>query len=240
MSDQRLVDSTKQLIPVHVDGMQEYIMSTWTKELAKQQYGAQLKGSTLPDDVIRKAAAELAYIFEPHAGKLKLRVLEPFCGNGVASAILNAALVPFVDVWISTDILTPTSPSFQGFGVFKEMDAVVSVKEHPYANLLLLVAPPPAEPPPLVLPPPRTIPTFQGYGDYFACRDFIQQSTKRRYIVFIGELSAGDGSQGMLRYLTEHKQLTLVCRKELCRMTIAKLTLCKELFLFKTNTPIKQ
>ena len=56
-----------------------------------------------------------------------------------------------------------------------------------------------------------------GYGDYYACKDFIGQteSGMKKQIVFIGELGASDGSPGMYNYMLRHPRLKLSLRKVL-------------------------
>jgi len=74
------------------------------------------------------------------------------------------------------------------------------------------------------------------YGDYFACRDFIKNIDREKYIVFIGELGASDGSEGMYLYLLEKPMLTCSSR---IMIYLGKDSfggnLEKELFIFKTK-----
>ena len=54
-----------------------------------------------------------------------------------------------------------------------------------------------------------------GCGDYYAISDFIKQfcadtDSPSKFIVFVGELGAADGTKGMYRYMMDHPNLILV------------------------------
>ena len=77
-----------------------------------------------------------------------------------------------------------------------------------------------------------------GYGDYYACHDYIEQTKKgnRRYIIIIGELGASDGSEGIYKYMIEHPSLKIAYRIMLIScFDIFGGPLEKELFIFEIN-----
>jgi hypothetical protein len=56
---------------------------------------------------------------------------------------------------------------------------------------------------------------YLGYGDYYACHDYIEQTqpNERKYVIYVGAFSPLDGSQGMYKYLTENEFLKLEYRE---------------------------
>lgn len=169
-----------------------------------------------------------------------LTVLEVFGGNGVATKILSEKFTRGVN-WMCTDIIE--YPQWGGGNsrvdnsrvdnsrvIFEKLNSVDAVAKYGLnANILLLVSP----------PPNSSSDLLHGgvYGDYYACKDFIEmnrKSTAPKFIVFCGELGAADGSQGMYRYLFEHPNL-ISTAKGVIQVTTDPLfgdKCVKELFIF--------
>ena len=93
----------------------------------------------------------------------------------------------------------------------------------------------------MICPPPGSIDTenFVGscYGDYFACKKFIAtKKGENKYIIFVGELGASDGSDGMYLYMLTHTRLKLLGRKMIQKgLDNFGGPLEKEVFLFLIN-----
>ncbi len=57
-----------------------------------------------------------------------------------------------------------------------------------------------------------------GFGDYYACHDFILQTLsqsaipQQKFIIFVGELGASYGTEGMYKYMLDHPNLNLILR----------------------------
>jgi hypothetical protein len=149
-------------------------------------------------------------------------VLEIFAGNCCASLIVHNKLQNLLNNnqipnWICTDVVNynnlPDLPTNMKFDELHSVDAVAQYGTH--SNVLLLISPPPYSPP---SNSPNDV-DF-GYGDYYACYDFIAQTLEletfvTKYIIIVGELGASDGSAGIYQYLTTHKNLNLVQRNML-------------------------
>ena len=131
-----------------------------------------------------------------------LKILEVMAGNCLSSLAIKSIIGDHVSSWTRTDIGDYSKLSVQ-------MDTIDAVKTYgDESNLLLLVSPPPG------IFRPLDDKSVAYYGDYFACKKFIE--TKKdtdKYIIFVGELGASDGSEGMYRYLLEHPRLRLCKRK---------------------------
>lgn len=158
-----------------------------------------------------------------------LTVLEVFGGNGVATKILSEKFTRGVN-WFCTDIIEyPQWRENNSRVVFEKFNSVDAVAKYGLiADILLLVSPPPNS---------MNILHDGVYGDYYACKDFIEmnrKSTEPKFIVFCGELGAADGSCGMYRYLFEHPNLISTARGAI-QVTTNPLIgdeCVKELFIF--------
>lgn len=131
-----------------------------------------------------------------------VKILEVMAGNCLSSLAIESVISKYISSWTRTDIGDYSKSSVQ-------MDTIDAVKTYgDESNLLLLVS-----------PPPGTFGPLDGesvayYGDYFACKKFIEtKKDSDKYIIFVGELGASDGSEGMYRYLLEHPRLRLSKRK---------------------------
>lgn len=154
--------------------------------------------STLAVDTLEKAGRAL----RKHFGSRKLSVLEVFAGNCTAGQIIHGYLR--VSSWLYTDI----EKYKRNVEPFNQLDCVDAVRIFgPCIDTLIMISPP--------YPDGNTGSKINhGYGDYYACKDFIDQtdSDNKKHIVFIGELGASDGSPGVYKYLLQHKRLKLSLR----------------------------
>lgn len=191
----------------------------WTAEQAKST-------STLSKQTLEKAADNIALLFCHH--RIDLKILEVFAGNCCASQIIYRAIKDQVISWICTDAININKTIVSDKMRFEHLNAVQGVaKFGNEANVLLLISPPPYS---------STKEGDLGYGDYYACHDFLHNNQRQKYIIFIGELGASDGSQGMYKYLTLHPDLNLITRVMLDNSPDVFGDLGeKELFIFATN-----
>lgn len=196
------------------DVIMNYKLNTKQKDMA----------SMLPDDVLISAGKFMVEYFETKTPE-SLKLLEIMAGNRVASDILYSQLK--LPVWITTDICSFESKSDLPF---HQLDAVTAVSKFGAdSNILLLVCPLPAS-------ASNHNEQCWAYADYYACHDFINQKSDicDRYIVFIGELGASDGSEGMYSYLNEHEKLLLDSRELLVSgIDMFGAPIEKELFIYK-------
>ena len=127
---------------------------------------------------------------------IKLKVLEVFSGNGVASMMIYDAIKSLVTSFTSTDILDMkkfyTSPGIE-FGQFSAPEAVERYGAK--ANVLLMVSPIPGN----------------HFQDLYAIIGFMQQHLGTVFfIVFVGELGASDGSEGIYDYMDKHPEVEII------------------------------
>jgi hypothetical protein len=147
--------------------------------------------------------------FEPH-------ILEVCAGNGKSSFIIRIEILNFIDCpMISTDLYHYDNIDSSHI-VNSNIDSSNAVDLYGEdTNTLLLVSPPPG-----------------FYVDYFAISKWEKLSGER-YILYLGELGASDGGEGMYKYMLESP----IWKLEL-RYMLSKNVDCfgspveKELFIF--------
>lgn len=196
------------------------------------------KAATLSNKALLSAGVHMARYFKKRTlerSSKRLRLLEIMAGNCVASSILYNCFCfshccQEIPLWIATDICQYTRSDESKFLIqFHQLNSVDAVSKFgSTSNILLLVSPMPA------LGHHKT--ACWAYADYYACHDFIEQESDvpNRYIVFIGELGASDGTAGMYRYLNEHKKLHLDYRETIQSGTDALFGPCiKEIFIYQ-------
>jgi hypothetical protein len=145
-----------------------------------------------------------------------LKILEVGCGNCGASRMLVENLHPVI--YNATDLY--------GYPIRKRLPSPIrlttnissdmAVKRFGYeSNTLVLVSPPPQSP-----------------MDFVAIREW-ERLDGRRYIIYMGELGASDGCEGMYRYMMHHPRFKLEHRSMIHRLKDVFGGWCeKELFIF--------
>lgn len=216
-------------LPVDIDKRRNEIIVSWTEKniLTFPFTAAQADPeSTLSSKILQKAAQHINTVFSSQ--HVELNILEVFAGNCCASQIIYNAVKEKVVSWICTDAINFDKPIFPNKMKFEQLHTVEAVNKFGQeANVLLLISPPP-------YPTPSN--KDLGYGDYYACYDFLALNIKDRYIIFIGELGASDGSQGMYKYLTTHPNLDIIARVMLDnKPDVFGEPGEKELFIFQTK-----
>ena len=192
-SDVMAYHTKLQGIPRSIDSNKQRHFLSWKPNRVAHP-APESGGCTLGTNVIHKAANILsAYLVQsPSTLYHSWNVLEVFAGNGSASCILQQA---FAQVeWTATDLCEYTNTKMEVL----RCDALTAVELFgSQANMLVLVSPPPYS------PVSHSGPNDDlGFADYFAIREFLslqkeQKPQKTKWILFLGELGASDGSTGM-------------------------------------------
>jgi hypothetical protein len=131
-------------------------------------------------------------------------ILEIGSGNGIVSKMISNDLKKLNINLIGTDLIDFNSSCYE-IDIINSVDAII--KYGTISDILLLFSPLPC-----CSKFNEESQCYNGYYDYFAIHDYIKISTKNNYIIFIGELGAGDGSSGLYLYLLEHEKLELLER----------------------------
>lgn len=196
------------------------------------------KYSTLGEKILSDTGDEIRKFFDVEYSELQLKILDIMCGNGTSSSFVYDKIQNKISKWIMTDLFDWKKETLPEIFEFKQLNSVASVEEFGCdSNVLLLISPPPAS-------YYDKIEANVGFGDFFACKDFIEQTFKNhnsdsnsKFIIFVGELGASDGTEGMYKYLTENDCLTLVHRKMLSQRRDMFGGACeKELFIFEIKS----
>jgi hypothetical protein len=160
--------------------------------------------------------------------KFEIKILEIMCGNGCASNWVYFSMKSLnISKWIMTDLFDWNKKELTHPFEFEQLNSVDAVEKFGGdSNVLLMIS-----------PPPTTETDRCGFGDYYACYDFILQTKKQnktKFIIFVGELGASDGSTGMYKYMIENPDLKLLVREMLLlRKDIFGGNCEKELFIFE-------
>lgn len=175
-------------------------MTTGYKELSFNQ-----GGPFLNENLLESAGDEIGKYFKSIS--FEPIILEVCAGNGLASYYLRTNILNHVSCpMISTDLYSypnnltylTSNMSNSEHIVNGDYDSGKAVEKFgDDANTLLLISPPPGM-----------------YVDYFAISKW-ENIPGRRYILYIGELGASDGGEGMYRYMLESKIWKLEVRKML-------------------------
>ena len=145
------------------------------------------------------------------------KILEIGSGNGYNTRIISNELKKEISnlEFVATDLFA-YDPSY--FNIETGLLSHDAVKKYEGKfNILLLISPLP-----------------HNYMDYYAIKEFENiQIDEPKYIIFIGELGASDGGEGMYQYLLNESCWKLKYRKMLlCSRDILGGTIEKELFIF--------
>lgn len=208
--------SRKVVIDPCIDEHEKEIQTSWRKN---QEFIFPCHGekSYSPPDALHNAGA----ILKKSLPKTN-NVLEIMAGNCVASSIIK----PYInhEKWICTDLFAPS----------EKLDAIEAIEKYgEWADTLMIISPPPYS---QHINENGTLIFNGGYGDYFACKKFIANANKEKIIVILGELGAGDGTEGIYNYLLEHPKLKLITREEYWG-TVSAMTgkIIREVFIFKID-----
>uniref|UniRef100_A0A6C0C8K8 Uncharacterized protein n=1 Tax=viral metagenome TaxID=1070528 RepID=A0A6C0C8K8_9ZZZZ len=194
-------------LPPNIDAMEGLIRDQWKKVYKTDILNAcqEKPHPTLHRECLKVAGILLCrYLTDRNV--FGLRILEIMAGNCEASKVIQGEIKAKYESWKYTDI----GDYAKGC---EQMDAICAVEKYGKEyNTLLMISPPPGS--------IDYLHVHSSYGDYFACKKFIEMETgEQRYIIIIGELGGSDASQGMYLYMMKHPSLILEFR---CTFLIAK------------------
>ncbi len=233
-------------LPSNIDDVQvrNYIVNSWNRcDIGQIPH----KGHPEPTMGLQSLETAGDFLIPILDGK-SLNVLDLMSGYCMGSEQLCCQLRKSctIENWRCTDLIDYDVRSIVYLSApmtFRKLNSVDAVAIYGQtSNVLLLISPPPGSFKKDISELNENVVKFEVYGDYYACYDYIQlhsnQTTDEdKYIIFIGELGASDGSTGMYKYLIEHPQLILIERQMLdCFPDVYSGSVEKELFVFKLQT----
>lgn len=205
--------------------------------------------STLSKTTLEKANNLIANYLEKNISQFdgKIKILEPFAGNGVATKLLYDRLsscgfdectIKSTDIQDLSEYISPNSHPVEFC-----IDSVETVEKYGEKyNILLMISPPPSQSISSEQNFTQSNKLFDeiGYGDYFAIKKWselgeLDKMDKKRHLIFIGELGGSDGSNGMYQYLLNSNSVwTLELREPIYTgEDLFGGNVEKELFIFK-------
>jgi hypothetical protein len=222
-----LEQSRVVIYPSNIDDLYESYKERCTPEMIRSNHlNVPKKGKcTMGERVVQKAGDRIwEYLKENHLEEVK--ILEPFAGNGVASAIIQKRLNVEIK---STDILNLSKyVNESSYPVEFGLSGVDTVEKYTQGGYNTLM---------MVSPPPESSKDNPLYGDYFTIRAWTNVESAKLFI-FIGEMGASDGSEGLYSYMMNHPIWKLDCRKMLYSCEDVVGGRCeKELFIFVKREP---
>ena len=184
---------------------------------------------------------------------VNLNILELMCGNGEAakhmiSVIRGAGIT--ISKYIATDIIE--SPVRQSLELgndldgnpkfsFDACDTIDAVEKYgASSNTLLILSPPPGNFTQITREQLDTHAAPIGYADFYGCHDYIHQSralegSPNKFIIIVGELGAGDGTEGIYKYLMINPHLELIYRNRIHHRIGFFGECTKDVYIFKTK-----
>lgn len=235
------VESSRQSnLPENIDLEYDRYASSWACVVvsligtSKCVIGA----STLSQSTLEKAGMYLASYLNNNIDWLEhINILEPFAGNGVGTKIvydeLTKNIIKPTNITIkSTDVQDLTQyNSDKSYPVEYGLNAVETVKKYGVENynILMMISPPPSS-----TVDELNLPKTFGYCDYFAIKEW-EKMPNAKLLVFVGELGASDGSEGLYKYLIVNNPFWQLEYRQIIYLSkdIFGLDLEKELFIFK-------
>jgi hypothetical protein len=222
--------SRQESLPVDIDINYNLYKASWyeQKYLEKNVNQNYKDKTTLSSDTLEKAGLIISEFIETNNLE-KINVLEIMAGNCLASKIIYGLIEKKINTWKATDLqnFSQTIASLDSTIISVEfnIDCVDAVKNYGQNyEILLMISPPPSQ---------SNKDEYDGYGDYFAIKKWTDLPNTK-YIIFIGELGASDGSSGMYKYMMEHNIWKLIFREMLLKSTDVFGGPCeKEIFIFQ-------
>jgi hypothetical protein len=164
------------------------------------------------------------------------KILEIGAGNGIATQLIKNHIISKINdiLYIATD-LRSNIENLEIIGDLTSVDAVQTFGDE--TNILLFISPPPYSIP-VELNDKGYSGKLHGYMDYFAIKEWTKliSSEYDRYIIYVGELGASDGSTGMYRYMMTHRMWRCMLRDIIVERTdMFGGPLIKEIFIFKSQ-----
>lgn len=179
--------------PEDINENYENYKKTWTQDIISNSFTSQItKGETFISKSSLDEASEIIMCYFLQYKVNKIKILEPYAGNGCASKIIyDKLIINYPDIIIkSTDIQDLTEYIDENshpveFNI-NAYDTIEKYKNDDY-NILMMISPPPYN-------------QESSYCDYFTIKKWYELESSQ-YFIFIGELGASDGSEGLYNYL---------------------------------------
>ena len=199
--------------------------------------------STLGASYMAKAG-EIIGEFLSHSINLlgnKIKILDPFAGNGVASKIIyeNSLKIFNRKVKLSKKTIQYIASDFQDLSsivngisnltVDFSIDCIDSINKYQEeTQVLALVCPPPYNYNQIMPMGP------DGFSDYYAIK--LWTELDKKVIIFIGEMGYSDGTEGIYWFMMNHPIWKLVKRELLIKkQDMFGRWIEKEIFIFKNS-----
>lgn len=184
-------------LPSNIDENFELYKSAWHEKTEEMSTGTnnQSNNQSSNSPTLNRKTLEKAgwYINEFFSGKDQLKILEIMSGNGLATDIVYDIVIQHLPtlVWQATEL--QILQKINKLPIEQNLDSVDAVNKFgPEHNTLLMISPPGGG-------------EITNYGDYFAIREWTKLQNSK-YIIFVGELGASDGSNGIYIYMLENKR----------------------------------
>jgi len=233
-STTRLRDERNAVINPIVDlkEFREIMVKQWNETLINSalvnSHQEQQPLPTLPIKIV-EYAGDILKNYLISLGKKEISVLEVMSGNCSGSRFLHRTISKGLKIneWICTDIIDFTKTIKENIK-FHKLDGLKAVEQ--YGNCVDILL--------LMCPPPNQI--FDGNHvnpmslcDYYLMNDFIAMNKgKNKFIVFIGELGASDGTEGLYKYMLSNSKIKLSHRQMLISSYNQFGPIEKEIFIF--------
>jgi hypothetical protein len=230
-----------------LDGFREKVIEQWNEAKIYDEYNNNHQNiyelPTLSIPIVIKAGNFLTdFLVKTKLENLK--ILEIMAGNCAGSRTLYKTIEKKVSIeeWICTDIIDYKKTIKENIK-FHKIDALTSISRfHETIDILLLMCPPPN---PVystkdVIENGKTVTKYFinsiALCDYYPIVDFIKftkLNKKQKYIIFIGEMGASDGTEGIYDFMLNNTDINLVYREMIfTTLTTDYGIVEKELFVF--------
>ena len=185
---------------------------------------------------------------------IDLNILELMCGNGEAarhmiSVIRGAGIT--ISKYVATDFIeSPVRRSLElgndseGNAIFSfdACDTIDAVERYgASSNTLLIISPPPGNFTNITREQLDAHAGPIGYADFYGCHDYIRQTralegAPNKFIIIVGELGAGDGTEGIYEYLMNNPHLELIYRNRILHEIFGIFgEFTKDVYIFRTR-----
>lgn len=217
--DMSLDISRRTPLPIDIDQSIDTCRTFWSTEIVSQnRLNSSKRGEpTMPRKILSKAAIAIREFYDTNNNNG--HILETFAGNGAATRVISDhipdATIHATDLVDLSEYVDEKCHPVE-FGVHA-VDAVE--KYGSTVDTLMMITPPPSS----------------DFADYFAIRAWERAEIKNddKYLIFVGELGASDGSDGLYDYLIHSPVWKIACRKMLFQgIDILGGPCEKELFIF--------
>ena len=214
----RLEDSRKTIFPdfINLPEFKENMTKCWTETIINKDivnnHQENNELPTLPVPVVMKAGKILSDKLVS-LNKKDIAVLEIMAGNCSGSRILLNTIKQKINVkkWITTDIIDFKKSIKETEIDFFKLNGLESVKKfYDKVDILLLMCPPPNK---IIM---NNCVNPMALCDYYSIVDFINLNIgKDKLIVFISEMGASSGTEGLYHFMLTNDKIKLIHREML-------------------------